>query len=235
MTITPSVIADASRLRAIIVDIDGTLLDLVDAHAKAWQDAFREFGHDIPLAALRREIGKGSDQLLPVFLSRQEIEARGKALEARRGELLKANFLPYFKPFPPRRLTCCGACRMMGSGSCSPPRRSPTSCKPTSASSASPSWSTRRCRRRTLRDPSRSRTSSTLPCSGSRAWTRALSWWSATHRTMPGQPPGRGSARSACSMAAWMRRRCRTAAVSPFTGTWPTCSPTTTPGTSAQS
>ena len=91
---------DPPALKAVIFDIDGTLLDSVDAHAQAWQDAFREFGHDIPLAALRREIGKGGDQLLPVFLSRAEIEARGETLEARRGALLKANFLPHFRPFP---------------------------------------------------------------------------------------------------------------------------------------
>ena len=31
-------------VKAAIFDVDGTLVDSVDLHAKAWQDAFREFG-----------------------------------------------------------------------------------------------------------------------------------------------------------------------------------------------
>ena len=87
-------------IEAVIFDVDGTLLDSVDAHAQAWQDAFHDFGEDIEFVVLRPEIGKGGDQLLPVFWSPEQIEARGKALEAHRGELLKANFLPHFHPFP---------------------------------------------------------------------------------------------------------------------------------------
>ena len=85
---------------AIIFDVDGTLLDSVDQHARAWQDAFREFGHDIPLGEIRAQIGKGGDTLLPVFLSGQEIKRLGKRLEGRRGEILKERYLPTIKAFP---------------------------------------------------------------------------------------------------------------------------------------
>ena len=61
-------------LKAIIFDVDGTLVDSVDVHAQAWQDAFRAFGHDIPFDKLRSQIGKGGDQLLPVFLPKEEVE-----------------------------------------------------------------------------------------------------------------------------------------------------------------
>jgi HAD superfamily hydrolase (TIGR01549 family) len=87
-------------LKAVIFDVDGTLIDSVDLHAKAWQDAFREFGHEVAFDTIRGQIGKGGDQLLPVFLSQSEIEAQGKALESRRSEILKERYLPQVKPFP---------------------------------------------------------------------------------------------------------------------------------------
>ncbi len=86
--------------RAVIFDVDGTLIDSVDFHAQAWQDAFREFGHDIDFQAIRGQIGKGGDQLLPVFLDEREREAQGKQLEARRGDILKQRYLARIVAFP---------------------------------------------------------------------------------------------------------------------------------------
>lgn len=85
---------------AVIFDIDGTLLDSVDLHAKAWQEAFHHFKHDIPYEEIRSQIGKGGDQLLPVFLSSEEIEEKGKALQEFRSKLFKEKFLPKVKSFP---------------------------------------------------------------------------------------------------------------------------------------
>jgi beta-phosphoglucomutase-like phosphatase (HAD superfamily) len=56
-------------IEAVIFDIDGTLVDSVDLHARAWQWAFRRFGRDVPFTDIRSQIGKGADQLLPVFFS----------------------------------------------------------------------------------------------------------------------------------------------------------------------
>ncbi len=85
---------------AVIFDIDGTLLDSVDLHAEAWQEAFREFGHEIAFEKIRSQIGKGGDQLLPVFLTPQELKEKGKALQDFRGSLFKEKYLPGVKPFP---------------------------------------------------------------------------------------------------------------------------------------
>ena len=74
---------------AVIFDVDGTLGDSVGLHAQSWQDAFREHGRDIPLEDIRMQIGKGGDQLMPVFLSEEDTEAFGEGLEERRGVILK--------------------------------------------------------------------------------------------------------------------------------------------------
>lgn len=86
--------------RAVIFDVDGTLVDSVDIHAQAWQDAFREFGRVVDFAKIRSQIGKGGDQLMPVFLDPEEIEAFGERLEKRRAEILKQRYLPKIKGFP---------------------------------------------------------------------------------------------------------------------------------------
>ena len=85
---------------ALIFDIDGTLLDSVDLHAQAWQEAFRHFGHDIPFDEIRSQIGKGGDQLMPVFLSPGELKEKGKQIENFRGELFERRYLPQVRPFP---------------------------------------------------------------------------------------------------------------------------------------
>ena len=87
-------------VRAVIFDIDGTLVDSVDLHAKAWQEAFRHFNRDIPFEQVRSQIGKGGDQLLPVFFTEEELQQFGEELEKFRGQLFKKEYLPQVRPFP---------------------------------------------------------------------------------------------------------------------------------------
>src|SRR5437868_9335320 len=87
-------------LKAVIFDIDGTLVDSVDLHARAWQEAFKHFGREIPYEEVRHQIGKGGDQLLPVFFSKEELDEFGKELEKYRGDLFKREYLPRVRAFP---------------------------------------------------------------------------------------------------------------------------------------
>lgn len=84
----------------VIFDIDGTLVDSVDLHARAWQDAFRHFGHAVGFDAIRSQIGKGGDQLMPVFLDPGELQRIGKQLEDFRADLFKRECLPLVRAFP---------------------------------------------------------------------------------------------------------------------------------------
>ena len=89
--------------KAVLFDVDGTLVDSVDAHARAWIDAFAEFGHDIPYDDVRGQIGKGGDQFMPVFLSGEELGRIGEALEARRGTIFRERYLPHIQALPGAR------------------------------------------------------------------------------------------------------------------------------------
>jgi phosphoglycolate phosphatase-like HAD superfamily hydrolase len=80
-------------------DLDGTLLDSVDLHAIAWQEALLKFGHEVSFERLRGQIGKGGDKLIPVFLSADEQRDHGKELEEWRGNRFKTEYLPLVRPF----------------------------------------------------------------------------------------------------------------------------------------
>jgi phosphoglycolate phosphatase-like HAD superfamily hydrolase len=94
--------------KAAIFDLDGTLLDSVDLHARAWQEAFVKFGHDVSFEQARSQIGKGGDKLIPVFLSEDEQRDHGKDLESWRSGRFKSAYLPLLRPFPavPDLLRC---------------------------------------------------------------------------------------------------------------------------------
>ncbi|MDQ3473022.1 MAG: HAD hydrolase-like protein, partial [Acidobacteriota bacterium] len=87
-------------IKAVIFDIDGTLVDSVDLHARAWQETFRHYGKEIPYEEVRHQIGKGGDQLMPVFFSKKELDEKGSEMEEYRGELYKRDYLPQVRAFP---------------------------------------------------------------------------------------------------------------------------------------
>lgn len=70
---------------AVILDVDGTLMDTNYLHVEAWARAFRAVGLTVPRSAIHRQIGKGSDQLIAEFT---KDEAAGKQVD----ELYSKNY-----------------------------------------------------------------------------------------------------------------------------------------------
>jgi HAD superfamily hydrolase (TIGR01509 family) len=87
-------------IEAVIFDVDGTLIDTVDYHARSWLWAFARHGHDIPFEEIRTQIGKGGDQLMPVFLPPDELAHIGETLSEERDTFFKDEYLPLVHAFP---------------------------------------------------------------------------------------------------------------------------------------
>ena len=87
-------------VKAVIFDVDGTLIDTVDLHAQSWLETFRAFGIQTSFADVRHQIGKGGDQLMPVFVPPDVLETKGQAMEEYRAKLFKDAYLPQARGFP---------------------------------------------------------------------------------------------------------------------------------------
>ena len=87
-------------IRAVLLDIDGTLVDSNDAHALAWIDAFVEFERSVPFERVRRLIGKGGDKLIPEVSGLDAESPEGKRIDECRSRIFREHYLPKLQPFP---------------------------------------------------------------------------------------------------------------------------------------
>jgi phosphoglycolate phosphatase-like HAD superfamily hydrolase len=88
------------RLEAVVLDVDGTLVDSNDAHARAWVDAFAEAGIVVEYDRVRRAIGMGGDKLMPHVSGLSEDSPEGARISARRHEIFTSRYFPDVRPFP---------------------------------------------------------------------------------------------------------------------------------------
>jgi phosphoglycolate phosphatase-like HAD superfamily hydrolase len=87
--------------KGVVFDVDGTLIDSVDLHARAWVDAFHHFGHpELRFEEVRNEIGKGSDKLIATFLDEDEVRANETEIADWRRRHFLRRYLPRTRPFP---------------------------------------------------------------------------------------------------------------------------------------
>jgi HAD superfamily hydrolase (TIGR01549 family) len=88
------------KLQAVLLDIDGTLVDSNDMHADCWVEAFARFGVQVPRDTIRIQIGKGGDLLVPDTLNARQMREFGDELKESRGELWKEKYMTRVQPFP---------------------------------------------------------------------------------------------------------------------------------------
>lgn len=90
-------------IEALLCDIDGTLVQSNWLHAEAWQVAFGAMGIVLDREDVRRQIGKGGDELIPVYVPWWKREHVAEPLKAFRKLVFQQDYLSQVKPLPMAR------------------------------------------------------------------------------------------------------------------------------------
>jgi HAD superfamily hydrolase (TIGR01509 family) len=68
--------------RAAVFDVDGTLVDTNHLHVVTWWEALRQAGHRVPMHAVHRAVGLGSDDLIAHLLGEDRDKDQDDQLSA---------------------------------------------------------------------------------------------------------------------------------------------------------
>lgn len=90
-------------VQAVLLDIDGTLIDSNDGHARAWVAAFAEHGYVVPFARVRPLIGKGGDKLVPELTGLAPDSGDATRLGETRATIFRTRELAALRPTPGAR------------------------------------------------------------------------------------------------------------------------------------
>jgi HAD superfamily hydrolase (TIGR01509 family) len=90
-------------VKALLCDIDGTLVQSNWLHAEAWRDAFALIGIELDVETARRQIGKGGNELIPVFVPWWKQDHVRVPLKAYREHIFEEDYLPQVKALPEAR------------------------------------------------------------------------------------------------------------------------------------
>ncbi len=88
------------HLKAVLLDVDGTLVDSNDAHAQAWFEVLQGNGYSVSLERVRELIGEGGDKLIPQVTKLDPESHEAKRLGVERGALFRRVYLPQLRAFP---------------------------------------------------------------------------------------------------------------------------------------
>jgi HAD superfamily hydrolase (TIGR01509 family) len=87
----------------LLTDIDGTLVDSNALHAEAWRRTFEHFGIQIGLDEAWRQIGKGGDHLIPVFVPDADRERLEEPLKKFRKHIFHRDYISRIVAFSQAR------------------------------------------------------------------------------------------------------------------------------------
>lgn len=89
----------SGSLRAVLFDVDGTLVDTNYLHVVTWWQAFAQGGQQVAMADIHRAIGMGSDQLLDRLLPDDRDKGADSGLTASH-DALYATYWTRLRPLP---------------------------------------------------------------------------------------------------------------------------------------
>jgi HAD superfamily hydrolase (TIGR01509 family) len=101
-----------TNIEAVLLDLDGTLVDSVYVHAMAWREAFREVGLDVPTYQLHRAVGMGGDRLVAAVAGEGVEHGIGDVVRKLHDQLFEER-LPEVRPIG-GATELLGACRDRG-------------------------------------------------------------------------------------------------------------------------
>ncbi len=87
-----------ARYRAVLLDVDGTLVDSNDAHAHAWVEALAKFGWDVAFPRVRQMIGMGGDRLVEVVTGIARDDKKNEKIGNARSEIFREKWLRSVRP-----------------------------------------------------------------------------------------------------------------------------------------
>ncbi|CAA9550073.1 MAG: hypothetical protein AVDCRST_MAG19-738 [uncultured Thermomicrobiales bacterium] len=85
---------------ALLIDIDGTLIDSNPLHTLAWLRAFRRLGREVEANRVLHLIGMGGDQLAPTILGEEAGEDADRAKEIWIEEYSRRGLVDHAEPLP---------------------------------------------------------------------------------------------------------------------------------------
>lgn len=85
-------------IKAVLFDLDGTLVDSNDYHIAAWQAVFGRIGATFDDQTVHDQIGKGTDMLVPTLLPDTD-EDEQERMGEEHGQIFKTKYLERVRPF----------------------------------------------------------------------------------------------------------------------------------------
>lgn len=86
------------RYAAVLLDVDGTLVDSNDAHAHAWVETLGKHGIEVAFPRVRRMIGMGGDRLVAEIAGWARDSEETRKLQDRHAEVFAERWLRHVTP-----------------------------------------------------------------------------------------------------------------------------------------